>query len=47
MHPQRLRCFSFKYWLNILSRRALPLGRLDGLGARRAFHHGLLSTARD
>ena len=26
----------------ILSRRALPAGRLAGLGATLAFHHGLL-----
>src|SRR6266571_2373082 len=32
-------------WPDILSRRALPPGRLVGLGARRDFHHGLLWLA--
>jgi hypothetical protein len=42
MHPRWLRCSFFKYGPDILSRRALPSRRLAGLGARRAFHHGLL-----
>ena len=42
MHPRWLRCSFFKYGPDILSRRALPSGRLASLGARRAFHYGLL-----
>ena len=42
MQPRWLRCSSLKYWLHILGRRALPSGRLAGLGARPGFHHGLL-----
>src|SRR5262245_13754021 len=43
--PSRwLRCSFFKYGPDILSRRALPSWRLAGLGARRAFHHGLLAA---
>ena len=42
MHPRWLRCSSFKYGPDILSRQALPSGRLVGLGALRVFHHGLL-----
>jgi 5-methylcytosine-specific restriction endonuclease McrA len=33
-------------WPDILSRRALPAGRLAALGARRDFHHGLLTENR-
>lgn len=44
MHPPWLRCSFLKYWPDILGRRALPLGRLVGLGARRDFHHGLLPS---
>ncbi len=45
MHPHGRRCSSFKYRPDILSRRALPTGRLAGLGARPYFHHGLLAFA--
>jgi hypothetical protein len=31
-------------WPDILSRRALPAGRLAALGARRDFRHGLLAA---
>src|SRR6266852_4107004 len=31
----------------VLGRRALPAGRLAGLGATPDFHHGLLSRAND
>jgi hypothetical protein len=44
MHPRGRRCSFLKYRLDILGRRALPTGRLAGLGARRSFHHELLAT---
>ena len=42
MHPHARRCSFLKYRPDIFGRRALRVGRLGALGARRYFHHGLL-----
>jgi len=45
MHPRRRRYSSLKY-ASILSRRALPPGRLARLGATLDLHRGLLGVDR-
>jgi hypothetical protein len=45
LHPARLRCSSFKNIPDILTRRALPAGRIAGLGATPDFQHGLPAAA--